>query len=113
MPEHFHLLISEPKLETPSLAMQVLKQRVSRKCRDKRRAATNQLTLLTAELPRAFWQTRFYDFNIGTKRKYAEKLNYMHFNPVKRGLVQSRELWRWSSFRHYWYGEQGPVKIGD
>jgi putative transposase len=99
MPEHFHLLICEPKLGDPSLVMQVLKQRVSRKCRDKRRAATDQLTPLAGDLPRAFWQTRFYDFNVGTKRKYAEKLNYMHFNPVKRGLVQSPELWEWSSFR--------------
>jgi REP-associated tyrosine transposase len=113
MPEHFHLLISEPKLGNPSLVMQVLKQRVSRKCREKRRAAANQPTLLAAELPRAFWQTRFYDFNVGTKSKYAEKLNYIHFNPVKRGLVQSPDLWRWTSFRHYWYGEQGLVKVGE
>jgi REP element-mobilizing transposase RayT len=69
--------------------------------------------LLTAELPRAFWQARFHDFNVGTKRKYAEKVTYMHFNPVKRNLVTSPELWRWSIFRNYWCGEEGPVKIGE
>jgi REP element-mobilizing transposase RayT len=31
MPEHFHLLISEPKKGTPSTVMQVLKQRFARK----------------------------------------------------------------------------------
>ena len=33
MHEHFHLLINEPKVGTPSLVLQVLKQRVSRKLR--------------------------------------------------------------------------------
>ncbi|MFY9845700.1 MAG: hypothetical protein WA718_22160 [Terriglobales bacterium] len=35
----------------------------------------------------------------------------MHRNPVKRGLVESPELWRWSSFRAYSLGEAGPVAV--
>ena len=112
MPEHIHLLIGEPKVGTPPVVMQVLKQRMSLRCRQKRRRPKYQLDLLSDDLPPAFWQPRSYDFNVGTKKKYKEKLNYIHFNPVKRGLVSSPELWRWSSFRHYWYGEEGPVKIG-
>jgi putative transposase len=41
------------------------------------------------------------------------KLRCIHRNPVERGLVASPELWRWSSFRWYWRGEIGPVKIND
>jgi len=41
-----------------------------------------------------------------------EKLRYIHRNPVKRGLVKSPELWRWSSFRFYQIGENGVVKVG-
>jgi len=29
-------------------------------------------------------------------------------HPVQRGLVASPELWRWSSFRAYLFGEAGP-----
>ena len=97
MPEHFHLLMTEPKIGTPSVVMQVLKQRVSRQ----------------AQIGSAFWQTRFYGFNIGTGRKHREKLRYIHRNPVKRGLVESPELWMWSSFRHYWLGEVGQVRVGE
>jgi putative transposase len=61
---------------------------------------------------RAFWQPRSHDFNVFTQRKHVEKLRYMHRNPVKRGLVNSPELWRWSSFRYYRLGEEVPVKIG-
>ena len=34
-----------------------------------------------------------------------EKLNYMHNNPVKRGLVSSPEEWPWSSFRFYYLND--------
>jgi putative transposase len=59
------------------------------------------------------WQKRFYDFNVWTERKRIEKLHYMHRNPVKRGLVSSPELWKWSSFRAYAFGEAGAVKVNE
>jgi len=110
MPEHIHLLISEPKLGNPSTVMQTLKQRVARSLRRKgRRRNVNQLRLWGAgpgALPRSFWQRRFYDFNVWSKKKRIEKLNYMHMNPVKRGLVPDAKMWAWSSYRFYQYGEK-------
>ncbi len=64
-------------------------------------------------MPHHLWQARFYDFNVWTERKRIEKLRYMHRNPVKRGLVLEPEQWRWSSFRSYFYGETGLVRIND
>ena len=113
MPEHFHLLIGEPRRGKLSLAMQVLKQRVSLRCRGKKRKNGNQMGLWDHALPASFWQPRYYDFNVFTQRKYVEKLRYIHRIPVKRGLVKSLELWRWSSYRDYWLGETGRVKIGN
>jgi hypothetical protein len=55
----------------------------------------------------SFWQRRFYDFNIWSSHKKNEKLNYMHFNPVRRGLVDHPKSWSWSSYRHYMIG--GPA----
>jgi len=60
---------------------------------------------------RAFWQARFYDFNVWTTKKRVEKLRYMHRNPVKRGLVESPEQWRWSSYRFYFLDEAGAVRV--
>ena len=59
------------------------------------------------------WQKRFYDFDIWSYHKQVEKLNYIHDNPVKRGLVESPELWPWSSYRSYVLGEPGQVRIND
>jgi putative transposase len=109
MPEHIHLLISEPKIGTPTTVMQVLKQRVSRSLRMKARGNTNQLPLWRAghtDMPRKFWQRRFYDFNVWSWKKKIEKLNYMHMNPVERGLVTHPKSWAWSSYHFYQYGEK-------
>jgi putative transposase len=110
MPEHIHLLISEPKIGTPSTVMQILKQRVSRALRKKKRSNPNQMHLwlgAPSNETRSFWQRRFYDFNVWSKQKRIEKLNYMHMNPVKRGLVTDPKLWPWSSYRFYQYREKG------
>jgi len=97
MPEHFHLLISEPEVGTPSTVMQVLKQRTARALLPKRKRVDRRQTLLFGETTRAgFWQARFYVFNVWTTKKRPEKLRYMHRNPVKRGLVSSpATAWSW------------------
>ena len=93
--------------------MQVLKQRVSRRSRGGKTMNDKQMQFWHEEAAPHFWQTRYYDFNVFSRTKYMEKLRYMHRNPVRRGLVRSPELWRWSSFRDYWLGETGKVKIGN
>jgi putative transposase len=115
MPEHVHLLISEGPKCTPSLVLKVLKQRVSRDLRKrKRREPLGQMRLGfkegVTELPR-FWQPRFYDFNVYSAKKIREKLEYMHANPVKRGLVEKPGEWVWSSFGSYEQGERGLISI--
>jgi putative transposase len=129
MPEHVHLLVSEPQRETLSTAVQALKLGFvrslqcsggsvvaaprSRKNGETWGTLTSGLTSGTGMHPERFWQARFYDFNVWTEHKRIEKLRYIHRNPVERGLVASPEQWRWSSFRWYLCGEPGPVQIND
>jgi putative transposase len=115
MPEHVHLLISEPKKGNPSKVLQVLKQKVSRALRKRaRKAASGQLSLAFAA-PQAggthFWQRRFYDFNVWSGRKIKEKLDYMHLNPMKRKLVEHPKDWPWSSWSFHAKGEAGLIRI--
>ena len=114
MPEHIHLLISEPQVKTPSTVMQALKLGFARRvlAQARRRRNPAQARLFEHE-PQHIWQRRFYDFNVWSGRKRVEKLRYMHRNPVKRGLVASPELWRWSSFRAYSLCEEGAVKVNE
>jgi putative transposase len=115
MPEHVHLLISEPAKGNPSKVLQVLKQKVSRALRRRpRKSPAAQLPLPFAparcEAP-AFWQRRFYDFNVWSGKKVKEKLEYMHRNPIQRKLVVHPKDWPWSSWSHYAQGEVGLIRI--
>jgi putative transposase len=115
MPEHVHLLMSEPRKGNPSKAVQVLKQRVSRALRRRRRrSGPGQMTLPFAQGESdgaRFWQRRFYDFNVWNARKVTEKLNYMHLNPVQRKLVKHPKAWPWSSWAFYAKGERGLIRV--
>jgi putative transposase len=114
MPDHFHLLISEPQVGDPSKVMQLVKQlyaqRVVPRTRRKRSEAENSQP---KSKPVHVWEARFYDFNVWTEPKRVEKLRYMHRNPVKRGLVTEPEQWVWSSFRDYLFGQTGIVRVND
>jgi putative transposase len=116
MPEHVHLLISEPRRSNPSVVMQAIKQGFARRLLARLRKAqpAQQLALWSApwECGR-IWQPRFYDFVVFSDKKRMEKLRYMHRNPVKRGLVLEPEQWKWSSYRHYTYGEHGVVLVNE
>ncbi len=116
MPEHLHLLLSEPERGDPSKVMQALKQGFARRRLRKLRAAGDprQGTLWNTALDAGhIWQARFYDFVVFTEKKRVEKLRYMHRNPVKRGLVLEPQLWEWSSYRHYADGERGIVLVNE
>jgi len=139
MPEHFHLLVSEPQLGTLSTVLQALKISFARRVLV-RKAGVPHFSRSVREVgpplpripsagvphvsrslrnvgsrlpPQHIWQRRFYDFNVWTEAKRIEKLRYIHRNPVKRGLVAQPEQWQWSSFRSYAYGETGPVLVND
>jgi len=115
MPEHVHLLLSEPPEQTISVALKGLKQRISRDFRggiprSNKHSLPVVLRTLAIDLPR-FWEPRFYDFNVYTQEKLIEKLKYIHANPVRRGLVDHPAAWIWSSYRFYETGEQGMISI--
>jgi putative transposase len=111
MPEHIHLLISEPQENNPSTVMQALKLGFAR-CVLVQAKRSNPAQVAERP-PQHIWQKRFYDFNVWTGHKRIEKLRYMHRNPVQRGLVELPELWRWSSYRSYYLGEASPVRVND
>jgi len=40
-----------------------------------------------------------------------QKINYIHANPVKAGLVRAGKDYRWSSFRDFYSGTGEPLKV--
>jgi putative transposase len=96
MPEHVHLLLSEPRDQSLAAAIQGLKQATAhfigpRNC--------------------SLWDPRYHDFNVLSNYKRVEKLRYLHRNPVRRGLVADPGDWQWSSFHQYATHEAGIVRL--
>jgi putative transposase len=97
IPEHFHLLITEPQTGTPSTVMQALKLGFARRvlvlspllAKSARNGAPSggAVQPVVRKGHAHVWQRRFHDFNVRTERKRIEKLRYIHRNPVTRGLV--------------------------
>ena len=99
MPEHVHLLLSEPEQGTLADAIHYLKLSFTKRLHSQRPGTGS------------FWQKRYYDRNVRNADEFTVKLRYLHRNPVKRGLVQEAGDWRWSSFRYYAFREIGVVEI--
>ena len=94
MPDHVHLLVSEPPTEPLSKAIQSIKLSVSK-----------------LSLQRPFWQDRYHDFNVFTQPKRVEKIHYIHNNPVEEELVLDPGDWPHSSYLTYLHNIQRGVFI--
>ncbi len=102
MPEHVHLLLSEPAAGKLPVAVQLLKTKVSVQARKENKRI---------EGGSPFWQRRYFDHNVRNHQGFVTQLRYIHRNPVKRGLCTAPEDWPWSSFRAWALGENGLVEV--
>lgn len=50
---------------------------------------------------RGIWQRRFWEHTIRNDQDYAAHVDYVHFNPIKHGLVAEVQNWPYSSFHRY------------
>ncbi|KAA0243476.1 MAG: hypothetical protein DYG83_05055 [Candidatus Brocadia sp. AMX2] len=116
MPEHAHLLVY-PLVENYniSLFLKAIKQSVARRAKHylekNDRTWLDKLTVkLGSREVFRFWQAGpGYDRNITSKDELLEKINYMHRNPVRRGLVLNPQEWKWSSAG--WYAGEREVVL--
>jgi hypothetical protein len=47
------------------------------------------------------WQYQFWDRFVRDATEFNERLEYMHMNPVRKGLVKRPQDWRWSSYNNF------------
>ena len=123
MPEHFHVLIKPEPAETTPLIVKGLKEesakRILRTLRENLQFPWCRKTLARLRLPSTvhdeshyrLWQRRFYPFNVFSDSKLQQKLDYMHNNPVTRGLVNSPEDWPCSSWRFYYLEDASILRM--
>lgn len=89
LPDHWHVIAAPAYPVTISLVVKSVKT-TSTILINRRRAESREL-----------WQARFFDRALRTVKEYNEKVEYIHLNPVKAGLVRRPQDWRWSSVNEY------------
>ncbi len=110
MPDHVHVLVWFPEAGQLSRFMHAWKRQSSLRIR---RWYRQQAANYTADFGEGdkFWQPKYYAFSIFERRKLEEKLNYIHLNPVRAGLVEMAVDWHWSSARWYQWRRSVGVPI--
>jgi putative transposase len=104
MPEHVHLLIWPRESEYDiAVILRYVRQTSSRKMLAHLRATHSPLlaSLQVRDEHRVWQLGSGYDRNLFTPRAIHASINYIHENPVRRGLVASSLDWPWSSARWY------------
>ncbi len=89
MPDHWHALIHTQCPVTVSRSIQDVKWLAARLI-NRHRGSKGSI-----------WQRQFWDRFVRHKKEFGERLDYMHLNPVKKGLVKRPEAWRWSSYSNF------------
>jgi putative transposase len=111
MPNHVHALVWFSERRLASSFLKQWKQRSSILLKTYLRQYLKAYSTKFA-MTDPVWQPRSYDFNLFTEKKVLQKLEYIHNNPVKAGLVADPCDWPFSSARFYLKGISVGLKVG-
>ena len=109
MPTHLHLLLGFEHLDNLSLLMQSYKSLSSRRLI--RMIPDKSKGLFAGSSPRTFWKPRFDDLVIWSEKQFKIKLDYIHSNPVRAGLVEKASDYLYSSADSWLSGKQGLIEV--
>ena len=118
MPDHFHAITDS--ILKPSKVIQYLNGIISRRVIDhlKEHGHNSSLMKLQHETKERGYRYSLWDhhsnvFSITSEDMLIQKVNYVHQNPVRAGLVEKAEDYRWSSVR-WWKRcplDDEPLKV--
>ena len=118
MPNHFHVVTDSPR--KPSTVLQFIKGIVSRRVLGYLKDMKYEESLRKLEHDNwkrnhrySLWQHDSEVFSIMSESTFMQKVNYIHQNPVRAGLVERMEDYRWSSLR-FWEKcpkEDEPLRV--
>jgi len=118
MPEHVHLIVHPRQAAYDiSAVLRSIKLSVSRRAirhlEEHDPAWVEKLTRRRgSRTERLFWQSGGgYDRNVVELHTLRGMIDYLHANPVRRGLVAKPTDWEWSSARHYAGVDGCPLRI--
>ncbi len=116
MPEHVHLLVYPEPIESRiDRLLYAIKRPFSVRVKARLEQTNDRLLdeLTIRERPGKtsfrFWQEGpGYDRNLISLERVVSAIDYFHENPLRRGLCEQPDEWKWSSYRYYHFPEAPP-----
>ena len=100
LPNHIHCIWTLPKGDRDfSNRWRLIKNYFTRKCDRRYRGHISASRKKKKE--QAIWQRRFWEHCILDETDFINHVEYIHYNPVKHGLVNAPKDWEYSSFHKY------------
>ncbi|MGF1525164.1 MAG: transposase [Leptolyngbyaceae cyanobacterium] len=100
LPDHLHCLWTLPPGDANfSTRWRLIKTYFSRHCPERYKWQRSLSRLKKQE--QAIWQRRFWEHQIRDESDFERHVDYIHYNPVRHGLVATLCDWPYSSFRRY------------
>ena len=100
LPEHLHCIWTLPENDNDfSNRWRQIKGHFSRNCGDELKGDLTSGHKNKGE--QAVWQRRFWEHQIRDERDFIKHVEYIHYNPVKHGLVNAPAAWPHSTFHRY------------
>ncbi len=102
LPDHVHAIWSLPEGDCEySTRWMLIKSAFTRRIGELAHRAKPVVSSRSARRERAIWQSRFWEHLIRDDRDYFAHADYIHYNPVKHGLVRSAIDWPHSTFKSF------------
>ena len=114
---HFHMICHGPELSRTiqSLKRHTAKLIVTQLKEDNKIWILNLLSIYKKkhklDSKHQIWQESMHPQQIISENMFRQKVEYIHYNPVKRGLVIEPENWNFSSARNYNTDQNGLIKV--
>lgn len=102
LPDHIHALLTLPEDDADfSMRIREIKRLFTKNYLVEIGSATTRNQSRMDKNEATVWQRRFYEHTIRDEQDVHTHIDYIHFNPVKHGLVNQVSDWQWSSFHRY------------
>ena len=104
LPDHIHLILNPENINEYSKIISSIKHYFSRNVGQVCPTDNSDNSLLTGyknKREKGFFQRRFYEHTILNEEELNRNIDYIHYNPVKHGYVNSVKDWEYSSFHKF------------
>jgi len=100
LPDHVHVLLKLPEKDS-NFPIRI---------REIKRLTTLWMRKELKGDAETIWQDKYWEHTIRDERDLQIHFDYVHYNPIKHGFMETFDGWKWSSFRDYFNGNCDHLK---